>query len=254
MPGGSYSLTALVQSAAAGNLGVAPDGAVFSTLLNVSIVLVLLGAITKSALIPFHFWLPGAMAAPTPVSAYLHSATMVKAGIYLVARFAPAFAEAGPWRPLVVSVGLTTMVVGGWRALRPVDLKQVLAFGTISQLGLMMVLFGAGTPETTFAGCTLLIAHGIFKASLFMLVGVVDHQAHTRDLRHLDMLCSCHGSRTGVLHMRKFISTYVRGMRDAAHFRVEACILDKPSLLTEKIDEFFDRACSIEHGHDCHFL
>ena len=73
-------------------------------------------------------------------------------------------------------------------------------------------------------------------------------------LRHLDMLCSCHGSRTGVLHMRKFISTYVRGMRDAAHFRVEACILDKPSLLTEKIDEFFDRACSIEHGHDCHFL
>ena len=158
------------------------------TVTSVALVFVLLGAFTKSAQYPFHGWLPGAMVAPTPISAYLHSAAMVKAGIYLVARFAPAFAEAGPWRPLVVSVGLTTMVVGGWRALRPVDLKQVLAFGTISQLGFLMVLFGLGRPETTAAGCALLLAHALFKAALFMVVGVVDHGVHTRDIRLLPRL------------------------------------------------------------------
>jgi hypothetical protein len=133
-----------------------PSGAV----VDWALVLVLIGALSKSAQAPFHSWLPNAMNAPTPVSAYLHSATMVKAGVYLVARFSPAFAEAGPWRPIVVTAGLVSMLIGGYRALRQHDIKLVLAYGTISQLGLMMVLFGVGTPEATFAGCALLVAHG----------------------------------------------------------------------------------------------
>jgi multicomponent Na+:H+ antiporter subunit A len=152
---------------------------------SVAVVLVLLGAFTKSAQYPFHGWLPGAMVAPTPISAYLHSAAMVKAGIYLVARFAPAFATVGIWRPLVLTLGLVTMVLGGLRALRPWDLKQLLAYGTISQLGFLMVLFGIGQPEATAAGAALILAHGLFKAALFMVVGIVDHEAHTRDLRRL---------------------------------------------------------------------
>lgn len=158
-----------------------------TTATAVALVLILMGAFTKSAQYPFHSWLPGAMVAPTPISAYLHSAAMVKAGIYLVARLAPAFADVGVWRPLVVSVGLTTMIAGGLRALRPFDLKQLLAFGTISQLGFLMVLFGIGQPEATAAGCALLLAHGLFKAALFMVVGIVDHEAHTRDLRELPL-------------------------------------------------------------------
>ena len=168
---GTYSMSELLADP--------PTGGV----VDAALVLVIVGALTKSAQAPFHSWLPRAMNAPTPVSAYLHSATMVKAGVYLVARFSPAFADAGPWRPLVIGCGLASMMIGGYRALRQFDIKLVLAYGTISQLGLMMALFGAGTPETTFAGCTLLIAHGLFKASLFMVVGIVDHQTHTRDLR-----------------------------------------------------------------------
>jgi multicomponent Na+:H+ antiporter subunit A len=160
------------------------------TAVDVGLVLVLVGAVTKSAQVPFHSWLPGAMAAPTPVSAYLHSATMVKAGVYLIARFAPAFAEAAPWRPIVLTLGLTTMLVGGLRALRQHDLKLLLAYGTVSQLGFMVVLLGAGLEEATLAGCAVLVAHGAFKAALFMTVGIVDHQAHTRDIRRLDRLWS----------------------------------------------------------------
>jgi multicomponent Na+:H+ antiporter subunit A len=173
---GTYSMSAILADP--------PSG----TVVDWALVLVLIGALTKSAQAPFHSWLPNAMNAPTPVSAYLHSATMVKAGVYLVARFSPAFAGAAPWRPIVVGAGIVSMLIGGYRALRQHDIKLVLAYGTISQLGLMMVLFGVGTPEATFAGCTLLVAHGIFKASLFMLVGVVDHQTHTRDLRQLEGL------------------------------------------------------------------
>ena len=167
-----------------GLLAAPPSG----TAVDVALVLVLLGACTKSAQAPFHSWLPRAMAAPTPVSAYLHSATMVKAGIYLVARFAPAFATATPWQPIVLTVGLATMLLGGLRALRQHDLKLLLAYGTISQLGFLLVLLGVGLPEAALAGCALLIAHGVFKAALFMLVGIVDRQAHTRDLRRLHEL------------------------------------------------------------------
>jgi len=155
------------------------------TVVNVALVLVLLGALTKSAQAPFHSWLPGAMAAPTPISAYLHSATMVKAGVYLVARFSPAFATVGVWRWTVVTAGLVTMLLGGYRSLRQHDIKLLLAYGTVSQLGLMMVLFGIGTPEATFAGCLVILAHGMYKASLFMTVGIIDHETGTRDLRRL---------------------------------------------------------------------
>jgi len=160
------------------------------TVVSVALVAVLVGAFTKSAQFPFHFWLPGAMAAPTPVSAYLHSATMVKAGLVVVARFAPAFAEVALWRPLVVVVGSVTLLLGGSRALRQQDGKLALAHGTVSQLGLLMVLLGLGTPEATFTGVAMLCAHAIFKAGLFLVIGIVDHQAHTRDLRRLQGLRS----------------------------------------------------------------
>lgn len=176
---GTYTISELVVDP--------PNG----TATGIGLLLVLLGAFTKSAQIPFHSWLPGAMAAPTPASAYLHSATMVKAGVYLIARLAPAFATTFAfWRPLVVAVGAATMLVGGYRALRQHDLKLLLAHGTVSQLGFMVVLVGFGRPEITFAGMSLLLAHGLFKAALFMVVGIVDHQAHTRDLRELDGLAA----------------------------------------------------------------
>ncbi len=156
------------------------------TTVTAALVLIALGAFTKSAQYPFHAWLPGAMVAPTPVSAYLHSATMVKAGVYAIARFAPAFAVAHPaWRTLVVVVGAWSMVAAGARALREHDLKLILAYGTVSQLGFMVVLFGLGVDAGVFAGCAVLIAHALFKAALFMVVGVVDHGLGTRDVRRI---------------------------------------------------------------------
>ena len=151
-------------------------------------VLVLVGAITKSALVPFHFWLPAAMEAPTPVSAYLHAAAMVKAGVYLVARFAPGYAEVPGWRPIVLGLGLATMLVGGYRAIRQNDLKLLLAFGTVSQLGFLVVLVGAGSQEMAAAGLAMVVAHALFKSTLFLTVGVVDHATGTRDLRVLSGL------------------------------------------------------------------
>jgi multicomponent Na+:H+ antiporter subunit A len=170
---GTYSLSAIVADPPAG-------GSV-----GVGLALVLVGILTKSAQYPTHAWLPGAMVAPTPVSAYLHSATMVKAGIYLAARLAPAFALVGGWRPAVITIGLVTMLAGGLRALRQHDLKLLLAMGTISQLGFLLVLVGTGEPDATTAGCVLLLAHALFKAALFLVVGIVDHQAGTRDRREL---------------------------------------------------------------------
>ena len=167
-------------------LAAAPSGRA----VDIALVLVLLGIMTKSALYPFHGWLPGAMAAPTPVSAYLHSATMVKAGVYLLARLAPVFVVVGFWRPVLITVGLGTMIGGGLRALRQNDLKLLLAFGTVSQLGFMALLFGLATPEAITAGCVLLLAHGCFKAGLFMVVGILDHATGTRDIRELPSLDS----------------------------------------------------------------
>jgi multicomponent Na+:H+ antiporter subunit A len=153
-----------------------------------AVVLLLVGAVSKSALIPFHFWLPGAMAAPTPVSAYLHAAAMVKAGIYLVARLAPAFGDLSVWRPTVLVLGGATMLLGGWRALRQHDLKLLLAYGTVSQLGFLTVLAGFGSRAAALAALTILVGHALFKCCLFLVVGAIDHSAGTRDLRELSGL------------------------------------------------------------------
>ncbi len=168
----------------AGIIAASPTGGVVTAALG----LVLVGVFTKSAQFPFHFWLPGAMAAPTPVSAYLHSATMVKAGIFLLIRLAPGFAGDPIWVPLVVSVGLVTMVIGAWRALRQTDLKLLLAHGTVSQLGLMTALAGIGSPAVLHAAVAMVVAHALFKSALFLTMGTVDSAAGTRDLRLLSGL------------------------------------------------------------------
>ncbi|WP_298038230.1 Na+/H+ antiporter subunit A [uncultured Microbacterium sp.] len=154
-------------------------------MMNAAIVMLLVGALSKSAIFPFHFWLPGAMAAPTPVSAYLHAAAMVKAGIYLIARFAPVFALSETWRPIVISLGVFTMLLGGLQALRETDLKRILAFGTVSQLGFFTVIVGYGTQATALAGLALVISHALFKSALFLIVGVIDRQLSTRDIDEL---------------------------------------------------------------------
>lgn len=176
---GTYRISALLQQAPELVSGPAAPA------VAAAVVLVLVGAITKSALVPFHFWLPGAMAAPTPVSAYLHAAAMVKAGIYLVARLAPGFAGTDTWLPVVLGLGLATMLVGGYRALRQTDIKLILAYGTVSQLGFLSMVVGLGQPDAALAGIALLLAHGLFKATLFLVVGIIDHQAGTRDIRKL---------------------------------------------------------------------
>ncbi|MEV0249365.1 Na+/H+ antiporter subunit A [Nocardia sp. NPDC050712] len=155
---------------------------------QVAVVLVLIGALSKSAIVPLHFWLPGAMAAPTPVSAYLHAAAMVKAGVYLVARLSPVFASSPVWHPLVLTLGVFSMLLAGLRALQVTDLKLVLAFGTVSQLGFLIVLVGLGSPDAALAGVAMIIAHALFKGCLFMVVGIVDHCSGTRDLRRLSGL------------------------------------------------------------------
>jgi len=196
--GGLAMLVGLVLLAAetgtssiAGIIEAAPRGG----LATVAIMLVLAGALSKSAVFPFHFWLPAAMAAPTPVSAYLHAAAMVKAGIYLLARFAPGFSDMPGWREVIVVLGVTTMLLGGWTALRQFDLKLLLAYGTVSQLGFLTVVVGYGGSTAALAGLALLLAHALFKSTLFLTVGVIDHDAGTRDLRKLSGL----GRRTPVL-------------------------------------------------------
>jgi multicomponent Na+:H+ antiporter subunit A len=164
-----------------------------------ALILILIGAFTKSAQFPFSIWLPDAMEAPTPVSAYLHSATMVKAGIYLVARLTPVFGGSSIWFWLVAGIGIITLLYGSFTAVRQTDLKALLAFSTISQLGLIMSLLGIGSlavyfgpgesgalyTVATFAALFHLFNHSTFKGSLFMVVGIVDHETGTRDIRRL---------------------------------------------------------------------
>lgn len=176
LPGGSYTLSELVANP--------PSGTAAAT----GVALILVGALSKSAIVPLHFWLPGAMAAPTPVSAYLHAAAMVKAGVYLVARLSPGFSDSGAWAPMVLVLGTASMLLAGWRAMRVHDLKLVLAYGTVSQLGLMVMLVGLGTETAMLAGLTMVVAHSMFKAALFMIVGIIDHSAGTRDMHKLGWL------------------------------------------------------------------
>lgn len=153
-----------------------------------TLLLILLGAFTKSAQFPFHFWLPNAMAAPTPVSAYLHSATMVKAGIFLVARLLPIFAGVALFHNLVTFIGLFTLCMAAFFAIFKEDLKGLLAYSTISHLGLIMCLLGIGSPLAVAAAIFHIINHATFKAALFMIAGIIDHESGTRDLRKLSGL------------------------------------------------------------------
>lgn len=148
-------------------------------------VLVAIAALTKSAQFPFHYWLPDAMVAPTPVSAYLHAAAMVKAGIYLLLVFSPAFAGNGAWQAILMVSGLLTALLGGYLALRAVDLKQIMAFSTVGQLGFIVATIGVGTPGALATAVLFTLSHALFKASLFMVVGIIDQQAGTRDIRLL---------------------------------------------------------------------
>ncbi|NVZ09018.1 monovalent cation/H+ antiporter subunit A [Allochromatium humboldtianum] len=150
-----------------------------------ALVLVALGALTKSAQFPFHFWLPHAMAAPTPVSSYLHSATMVKAGVFLLVRLWPALAGTPEWTWIIGGAGACTMLIGAFIAIFQHDLKGLLAYSTISHLGLITVLIGIGTPLAIVAAIFHILNHATFKASLFMAAGIIDHESGTRDLRVL---------------------------------------------------------------------
>ncbi|WP_457425928.1 monovalent cation/H+ antiporter subunit A [Roseateles sp. P5_E7] len=150
--------------------------------------LILLGALTKSAQFPFHFWLPHAMAAPTPVSAYLHSATMVKAGVFLLARLWPVLAGTDEWFWLVGGAGLVTLLLGAYAAMFQNDLKGLLAYSTISHLGLITLLLGLNSPLAAVAAVFHMMNHATFKASLFMSVGIIDHETGSRDMRRLDGL------------------------------------------------------------------
>jgi multicomponent K+:H+ antiporter subunit A len=153
-----------------------------------ALALVLAGVFTKSAQFPLHFWLPHAMAAPTPVSAYLHSATMVKAGVFLLARLHPALAGTDLFFYVVTSVGALTLLIGAWYAIFQHDLKGLLAYSTISHLGLITLLFGISTPMAVVAGVFHILNHATFKASLFMAAGIIDHETGTRDMRRLGNL------------------------------------------------------------------
>lgn len=161
-----------------GMVAAPPSG----TAVTIALVLVFVGAFTKSAQVPFHFWLPGAMAAPTPASAYLHSATMVKGGVILLILLAPAFASSPVWAPVVTTVGLATMVWGALVASRQTDLKLLLAHGTVSQLGFMVALIGL---DLIAAAVAVLVGHALFKAGLFLVVGAIDKGTGTRDIREL---------------------------------------------------------------------
>jgi multicomponent K+:H+ antiporter subunit A len=186
---GSYELDVVL---AAGDLVRAHP------LYPVALVLIVTGALTKSAQFPFHFWLPRAMAAPTPVSAYLHSATMVKAGVFLLARLWPTLSGTELWFWLVGGAGATTLLLGAYIAMFQDDLKGLLAYSTVSHLGLITLLFGLNSPLAAVAGVFHIINHATFKASLFMAAGVVDHETGTRDIRRLSGLIHSM-PRTGAL-------------------------------------------------------
>ncbi len=173
---GSYDLTVILKQ---------KEAIQASPLYLPALLLILGGCFTKSAQFPFHFWLPHAMAAPTPVSAYLHSATMVKAGVFMLARLWPVLAGTEAWFLIVGGVGLVTMVFAAWVALFKDDLKGLLAYSTVSHLGFLTMLFGLGTPMAALVGVFHIINHATFKAALFLNAGIVDHEAGTRDIKRL---------------------------------------------------------------------
>ncbi|MGE4243938.1 monovalent cation/H+ antiporter subunit A [Ramlibacter sp.] len=198
--GGVVLLGHIAGSFELGEVLAAGDRIRAHSLYTPALVLVLLGALTKSAQFPFHFWLPHAMAAPTPVSAYLHSATMVKAGVFLMARLWPALAGTDQWFWIVGGAGLVTLLLGAYAAMFQNDLKSLLAYSTISHLGLITLLLGMNSPVAAVAAVFHMMNHATFKASLFMAVGIIDHETGTRDMRRLDGLYR-HMPGTAVLAM-----------------------------------------------------
>ena len=190
--GGGLALLAagvlLVDQSGTANLSAmaaARASIVASPFYSVIATLILLAAFTKSAQVPFHFWLPNAMEAPTPVSAYLHSATMVKAGVYLIARMTPILGSTSLWTTVVTVTGAATMVVGAYRSVQETDLKRILAYSTLSALGVLTMLLGVGTREAIIAALVYLVAHAGYKGALFLVAGAIDHEAGTRDIAAL---------------------------------------------------------------------
>ncbi len=181
-------LSQMAGSTSLAELGASGERLKQHALYPAAALLVLLGAFTKSAQFPFHFWLPNAMAAPTPVSAYLHSATMVKAGVYLVARMSPALGGTALWTGTVVTVAALTLLGAGLRAVQETDLKRILAYSTVAALATLFLLLGLGTPEASAAALVYLLAHASYKGSLFLLAGIVDHATGTRDITQLSGL------------------------------------------------------------------
>jgi multicomponent Na+:H+ antiporter subunit A len=175
---GSYELYEIAKVEALGD----------HTMYLPALILILLGAFTKSAQVPFHFWLPGAMQAPTPVSAYLHSATMVKAGVFLLARLNGSIGGTDEWMFLLITFGGITMLLGNLVALTRTDLKQILAYSTVGMLGTLTMLIGVGTPIAAASATALLVAHALYKGGLFMVAGILDHETGTRDSRVLSGL------------------------------------------------------------------
>jgi multicomponent Na+:H+ antiporter subunit A len=176
MIGGSYDISALADQRT-----TITEHRLYLPML----LLILAGAFTKSAQVPFQFWLPNAMEAPTPISAYLHSATMVKAGVYLLARLTPVMGSTDAWYILVTGFGAVTFAVGAAMALAQTDLKRLLAYSTVATLGTLIMLIGIGTPSAIEAMLLLLVAHALYKATLFLTSGAVDHEAGTRDIEKL---------------------------------------------------------------------
>lgn len=193
--GGSFEISSLDPDALQGH-----------SLYPLALALVLAGAFTKSAQVPFHFWLPSAMEAPTPVSAYLHSATMVKAGVYLLARLSPALGGSDLWFYAVTGFGAATMLASAWQALHQTDLKKILAYSTVSVLGALTMLMGLGSALAVQAAMVFLMAHVLYKAALFLVAGAIDHETGTRDVRLLGglrktMPLVCAGAAVGALSM-----------------------------------------------------
>lgn len=249
---GSYDLATIIARA---------DLVQASPLYPAILILILLGAFTKSAQFPFHFWLPHAMAAPTPVSAYLHSATMVKAGVFLLARLWPVLAGTDWWFAIVAPVGLVTMLFGAGVALFRHDLKAILAYSTISQLGLMVMLLGFGTAAAATAAVFHILNHAAFKAALFMHAGIVDHETGTRDARRLSGLATvmpltatlgvlAAAAMAGLPPLGGFISKEMM-LEESAHVVLAGQALLVPALAT--IAALLSAAYALRYAVSLHF-
>jgi multicomponent K+:H+ antiporter subunit A len=251
---GSFELTAVLA---------AGDTVKASPLYLPILALVLAGAFTKSAQFPFHFWLPGAMAAPTPVSAYLHSATMVKAGVFLLARLYPVLAGPDAWFYTLTAVGVATLTFGAFQAIFRHDLKSLLAYSTVSHLGLITLLLGIGTPLGAVAALFHVINHATFKASLFMAAGIIDHETGTRDMRRINGLWR-YMPYTGLLAAVAAAAMagvpLVNGFLSKELFFGEALVLDRGGglqwivPLMAVLGAVFSVAYSLRFIHDVFFL